>query len=134
MTKDHETRGLTRDTSVNCGTASDLVAAIRNSLAEGETSSALPVQVYVSTNEQSPYQLGILRRAGFKLFDDGLPLQDDTERHLSSLEIFIIEMQLMIHASRFLGWGTTGIHAFIDRARTGRGKNISDISQRHNMK
>jgi len=120
-TKAHESRGLTRDTSVNCASANDLVDTVRKALAADNSShngafeSFLPPQIYIATNEQSLSQLKVIKAAGFKILDDGLARGERAT--LSTVDVFAVEMQLMINAQVFLGWGTTGVRPFIDRAR-----------------
>ena len=71
----------------------------------------LPKVVYISTNEENRTALNELQRHGFKLYSDlGLP------NSLSSLDKFVIDLQLMIDADYFLAWGTSAIHNFVKNA------------------
>jgi len=94
-----------------------------------EIEDALPPErvVYVATNEKDPKALAALTRAGFLLYRDvAAPSPSKTsfsynDRHAllpsSSLDVFVVELQMMIEAKYFIGWGSTGIHEFVDRAR-----------------
>jgi hypothetical protein len=134
---------LSRDTSVNCGTASDLVDAVHTALNSswpvGEALRAVETAVYVSTNEADPAQLQRLRQAGFKLLGDAvivLPsrpswsesastailrlVRKPRQQRLTSLEAFVVELQLMMGAKKFVGWGSTGVRPFVERERERR--------------
>lgn len=128
MREEDEKAGLGRDTSVNCGSAQDLIESINMALNRSTTPSSLvsskfnrglTTQVFVATNEHSAAILADLSRAGFKLLRDGVPARERAA--MTSLDAFVVEMQLMIDAKRFLGWGSTGIGPFIKRARLARG-------------
>lgn len=122
------------DNSVNCLPAAALVNLILETVRNHTTASSnqtmvnpLPVisahsslsnvLVYVATNENDPEALRTLRSAGFKTYDD---LGLSRRSQLNALERFVVEVQIMVHAERFFGWGTSGVHAFVDRLRNQR--------------
>lgn len=77
-----------------------------------------PVLVYVATNENDSAALAALQSAGFKIFSDlGLSHQSIP----STLDRFMVEVQMMIRADRFFGWGSSGVQTFVQRARAERG-------------
>lgn len=78
---------------------------------------SMPVLVYVATNEIDPIALRTLQAADFRIFDD-LGLKKSNQ--LSTLERFMVEVQMMIHADRFFGWGSTGVQTFVHRLRNER--------------
>jgi len=112
--KIQESKGNLQDTSVNCGTAQDLIDSIRAFLSV-EQPGVLPLQVYVATNEKSTTQINLIRNSGFKVLADGLSFHDIDS--LTSVEVFAIELQLMANARKFVGWGITGVQSFVKRIR-----------------
>ena len=105
------------DVSVNCGTAANFIQKVRNVTAEyANTHGRHKLLVYVATNEKDASVLAQLQSVGFKLFKDTQRGARD-RLPLTSLEAFLVELQLMIHADLFLGWGTTGVSQFVVRAR-----------------
>ena len=78
---------------------------------------SLPVLVYIATNEVDPISLRTLRAAGFKIFDD-LGLKKHNQ--LNALERFCVEVQMMAHADRFFGFGSSGVQTFVHRMRNER--------------
>lgn len=112
MSKEDENAFLVKDTSVNCASPLEFIDAVH---AELRKRGILPHEttIFVSTNEMNKNYLQHLSAAGFKLLSD-----THLEYHLSSLDLFTIELQLMIDATHFLGWGSTGIHDFVERARS----------------
>ncbi len=122
------------DRSVNCGTIEKFVQHVARIMRTGEYPSEehvhisekmfrrsgkleaidtknLPKVVYISTNEENTTILKELQRYGFKIFSDlGLPSS------LSSLDKFIVDLQLMIDSDYFLAWGGSPIHNFVKNA------------------
>ena len=87
------------DTSVNCLTADDLLIKIR----EYSNNS----NIFIATNEKksSVESNKLMKTPGVKLFHS----VDDTNQ-LNVFEILVIEVYLMIHAEKFLGWGVSEIN------------------------
>lgn len=106
------------DVSVNCGTATNFIQKVSNVTTDyAKIHGRHRLLVYVATNEKDPSVLAQLESAGYKLFKHTRGINRDRGRPLSSLEAFLVELQLMIHADMFLGWGTTGVSQFVVRAR-----------------
>jgi len=112
------------DVSINCGTVDDFITKVRNetsSYLQATTTNTLemtpkrPIVTYIATNERDPAILRKLEANGYKLFKH-LKWQRNILR-VDTLTAFVVELQLMIHADVFLGWGTTGIGHFVRRAR-----------------
>jgi hypothetical protein len=78
--------------------------------------------VYIATNEKDESILNELRKNGYVLFED-LGMQSRNKYNfntLSQLDIFLIELQLLINADHFFGWGVTEVNKFVNRARAER--------------
>ena len=136
---DQEIRcSIGEDTSVNCNSAEELIMKVQQILRDGKYEHKInyndpsltfhresqpkkidpknpPKVVYISTNEGNETILGLFEKAGFKTFKDlisskGLPST------LSSLDKFVVELQMMIDADYYLAWGVSSIHDFVRAA------------------
>eukprot|EP01035_Chromulina_nebulosa_P026611 gene26611-34855_t len=106
------------DVSVNCGTAVNFIQKVNNATTQyAKIHGRHRLLVYIATNEKDPSVLAQLESVGYKLFKHTRGIVKDSGRPLTSLEAFLVELQLMIHADMFLGWGTTGVSQFVIRAR-----------------
>jgi hypothetical protein len=97
------------DVSVNCGGALELIDSVRNVSTDE--------MVYVATNEKpdSP-KLDELEKAGFKIFRSaGMNITD-------ILDIFVVEIALMMDSTTFLGWGMSEVNDVVEFERRREGK------------
>lgn len=96
-----------KNDEVNCISASELIELVRMN-----TKNEF---VYVSTNEEyNSMEISRLREAGFKTFPHS------SMGKLTSLEVFILEVSLMLDAETFLTWGVSEIDDEVDHERRGR--------------
>jgi len=111
-----------RDFSVNCGTAEELIKAIR-----AHSNDKL---IYVATNEpeSSPEHIRLRKEPGFKVFADGRAAVLEAGGGVSSsnnylnasipvVDVFVLEVALMVDATTFLGWGMTEVKDVIEFER-----------------
>lgn len=99
-----------KDQSVNCGDASELIEEVGR-LSRDHL-------VYVATNEDPRSQDSkTLRQHGYLLFDERL----SSFRH-GSVGSFLLEVQLMLDATTYLGWGVSIVNDVIEHERMLRGK------------
>lgn len=104
-----------QDTSVNCETVDKFLIQVNESCSSiGGCASKL---VYISTNENNPSNIRALRKRGFKTSQD---IKKGKLMNVNSLELFTVELQLMIAAQHFFSWGTTGVRFFVSTARLQR--------------
>ena len=129
------------DVSVNCGSVDEFIEKVHNATASHAVqfsprphpreridkayrrahSSNPQKLIYIATNERDASVLEKLELAGFKLFKHAVrKRKKELAASVSSLSTFLVELQLMIHADLFLGWGTTGVSQFVMRARAER--------------
>lgn len=98
----------TKDTSVNCGSAQELVDLVR-----AHTNDSL---VYVATNELSNSSESILlAAAGFKLFHHGLSAAFKVSP--DSVTGIVIDTSLMLNCNTFLGWGISLVNDVVEHQR-----------------
>ena len=134
------------DQSVNCETAEKFVQLVLQILRTGEypneqhvhvsklmfrrsdklkaiDTKSVPKVIYISTNEENTTVVKELQRYGFKVFNNlGLP------GSLSSLDKFIVDLQLMIDADYFFAWGSSPIHNFVKNAYSShKNKNVETM-------
>ena len=96
-----------RDTSINCGSAEELVALVRD-----RTNHSL---VYVATNEMSgSSELAVLRDAGFNVSSDVVARLAPSSPPLGVVEAVVVEVELMRDATLFLGWGVTEVNDVVE--------------------
>ena len=107
------------DERINCGSPENLVTAIRN---ENFTKVG---RVYVSTNERRPIMLETVRKAGMKLLADTRNRMVSGQK-LSSLDAFVVDVQMMIQADHYMSWGKSAVRSFVERARVQRAKSIME--------
>ena len=107
------------DEIINCGNPENLVSAIKN------VNFTKIGRVYVSTNERRPIMLETLRKAGLKLLADTRNRVVGGQK-LSSLDAFIVDVQMMIQADHYMSWGKSAVRSFVERARIQRAKLIVD--------
>lgn len=91
------------DTSVNCQDVETFITTVQNSTQQTGA-------VYVSTNEKDAAALAKLHEAGFHT-SASLGLRG------SSIEIFVVELMLMIRADVFLHWGISTVSGLVTNAR-----------------
>ena len=96
---------------MNCGTAQDFIECIRATLTHEQSG----LHVYVATKTIILHHKSVLFESKCRIQSilDALP----SHASLTSVEVFAIELQLMASASKFVGWGITGIHSFVERIR-----------------
>ena len=93
-----------KDNSVNCENSTSLIANVRS-----YTNDSL---VYVATNEHpGSKEYLALKEAGFLVF------ADINMNITSSLDIFMVEVFLMLDATTFLGWGISEVNDVIEHER-----------------
>lgn len=103
------------DTSVNCGTASELIDEIKASKAQEEI-------VYIATNERpSSRQMKKLRAEGYLAYND-LILNIGNDSLPNSIQILAMEVKLMMMAKTFLAWGVSEIDDVVENERMRSGK------------
>lgn len=115
------------DLSVNCGSPEVFINKVINHTKTRMTTNSL---VYVSTNENQPEVLDKLATAGMLTwrdfgiidYDDRSSSNSSTNKNnhikLKSIDIFVVELMLMIHATKFLYWGSSTIPALVNVARS----------------
>ena len=96
-----------RDLSVNCNDASYLISFVHNNVDDKK--------VYVATNEKnSTAELNSLVSAGFLIFNRShLPIKNAFD----DLQVFMLEIGLMLDCSTFLGWGISEVNDVIENQR-----------------
>ena len=127
------------DTSVNCNSPEELISKIKQILKDGKyehrtsyeqpstmfhrESNPKPIDptsppkvVYIATNEVNSTILYMFEKAGFKTFKHLVKDNVGLPRTMSSLDQFIIELQMMIDADYYLAWGVSSIHDFVRAA------------------
>ena len=129
------------DTSVNCNSPEELISKVRQILKDGKYEHRTsydqpstmfhreknpkpidpnkpPRVVYIATNESNSTILSLFEKAGFKTFKHLVKDNVGLPRTMSSLDQFIIELQMMIDADYYLAWGVSSIHDFVRAAYT----------------
>ena len=105
------------DTSVNCGTAWDLMAHVNNSLARNDL-------IYIATNEKaSSKHIKTLRSHGYLTFSD-LMISTGNDSSPNVFQILAMEVQLMLVAETFLAWGISEIDDVVEHERMMRNKSF----------
>lgn len=95
-----------KDNSVNCRSVEDLVTEVCR-----YTNDSI---VYIATNGHgmSLVDMNAIKRAGFQLFDQSFLNHD-----VHSVEALAVDVQLMVHATTFLGWGVSLINDLVEHTR-----------------
>lgn len=112
-----------QDSGINCGSVDELIWAVKK--ASNYTS------IYIATNEEREEQLLELSKSGFLLFRNTNMLSSSnsdtstSSAFVNSVDIFVIELQLMIDASQYLHWGHSEVNVLVNTARKQRGKAFS---------
>ena len=101
------------DNSTNCDPVEHFVERVKLEVSQIRVRENMqkPLTIYIATNEWNETTLQYLQASGFKIFKD-------IESNLNSLDIFIVELQLMIYAKYYLQWGVSSIHDFVKFAKT----------------
>lgn len=96
---------------MNCRSVQDLVAEVKTY--------ATDRVVYIATNAQnmSKADVELITREGFQLFNPTF-----VSYHAHSAEALAVEVQLMLDASTFLGWGVSLINDLVEHTRMLHGK------------
>ena len=69
--------------------------------------------------------LETVRKAGLKLLADTRNRVVGGQK-LSSLDAFVVDVQMMIQADHYMSWGKSAVRSFVERARVQRAKNVMD--------
>ena len=95
-----------KDTSVNCLSVRDLVREVTR-----YTSDKI---IYLATNEVhfSHVELDYLQQARIQIFDPRV-----ADYRAGSIAAAVVDVQLMLDATTFLGWGVSLIHDLVEHAR-----------------
>lgn len=104
--------------ALNCGPASKLIERLQSS------SKKKLGEVYISTNERRPEVLDEIRKANYKLLVDARTL---SSTHMTSLDAFVVDLQMMINSENFIYFGKSGVRNFVERARAERLGNTGNL-------
>ena len=95
-----------KDNSVNCLSSLDLVAEIR------KYSNDKIVYIATNAHNMTPSDVYLFKKAGFQLFN-----AQSVSYIAHSVEALAVDVQLMIDATTFLGWGVSLINDLVEHAR-----------------
>ena len=103
------------DNSTNCDPVEAFVTHVNKEIHQLVVKNNIKnrLKIYIATNEWNATNLQFLRRAGYIL-------SSDIKLHLNALEIFVVELQLMIFSKYLLQWGVSSIHDFVKFAKTNK--------------
>ena len=73
--------------------------------------------------------LETVRKAGMKLLADTRNRMVSGQK-LSSLDAFVVDVQMMIQADHYMSWGKSAVRSFVERARVQRAKSIMEELKR----
>lgn len=107
------------DISVNCRSAEVFIDKVRNHTRN------LSSLVYVSTNENKPDILKKLSDAGMLSWRS---FGFMAHKELKSIDVFIVELMLMINATTFLYWGSSTIPSLVNAARSQKSDSINKMA------
>ncbi len=95
-----------KDTSVNCLSVNDLIREVKRYTSDNI--------IYLATNEVnlSHTELDHLRQAHIQVFDPRA-----AGYHAGSVAAAVVDVQLMLDATTFLGWGVSIIHDLVEHVR-----------------
>ena len=95
-----------KDTSVNCLSVNDLIHEVKRYTSDNI--------IYLATNEVnlSRAEVDYLRQANIHVFDPRA-----AGYHAGSVAAAVVDVQLMLDATTFLGWGVSIIHDLMEHAR-----------------
>lgn len=97
------------DQSVNCQTAQQLVQKVKNIVSNSSV-------VYVATNEPADSaEYSVLHDAGFLTWQS--INNKGKYNHIQGVEVLVVETQLMLDATTFLGWGISEINDVVEAER-----------------
>lgn len=93
-------------TLVNCNDASHLISFVQNNIKDKS--------VYIATNEKNAQdELKLLTDAGFLIFNQSYVSNITND----DLNIFMLEVGLMLDSTTFLGWGVSEINDVVENQR-----------------
>jgi hypothetical protein len=110
------TRCKNADISTNCDNekrfVEDLQAEMENHIPKSKMKK---LTTYIATNEHDGKRLNHLIRNDFKLFYHIRKefLKVDPPMHMSTLDVFMVELLLMCNARYFFSWGVSAVHEFM---------------------